>query len=205
MKRTILTTFAMAALIAATAACAKKNDTTMTDTAAVSQTTTTTQTAPQQTDTSHQPVATSQPTTAQPETAPPPPPEPEQKPMKTIKHKDTTITPTGLKYIDKKIGKGPMPQKGQTIVVNYTGMLLNGKTFDSNVDPLFGHIEPFKTKIGVGQVIPGWDEGMISMKVGGKRRLIIPPDLGYGDRAVGDRIPPHSTLVFDVELLNIEK
>ena len=112
--------------------------------------------------------------------------------------------PSGLKYIDKKVGKGAMPKKGETIVVNYTGMLLNGKTFDSNVDPLFGHLQPFKTKIGVGQVIPGWDEGMISMKVGGKRRLIIPPDLGYGPRGMGDRIPPNSTLVFDVELLSVE-
>lgn len=112
--------------------------------------------------------------------------------------------PSGLKYIDKKVGKGPMPTKGQTIVVNYTGMLLNGKTFDSNVDPLFGHIQPFRTPIGVGKVIPGWDEGMVTMKVGGKRRLIIPPDLGYGEQGAGDRIPPNSTLVFDVELLGVE-
>jgi peptidylprolyl isomerase len=116
----------------------------------------------------------------------------------------SSATATCLKYIDKKVGKGAMPQKGQTIVVNYTGMLVNGKTFDSNVDPMFGHLQPFKTKIGVGQVIPGWDEGMISMKIGGKRRLIIPPDLGYGARAMGDRIPANSTLIFDVELLGIE-
>ena len=203
MKRTILTAFTVAALIGVTAACAKKNDTAMTDTTAMSQTTTTTtQSAPQPMDTSHQPSATSQPSTAQPEASTPPPPAPEQKPTKTIKHKDTTITTSGLKYIDKKIGKGASPKSPETtVVVNYTGMLTNGKTFDSNVDPLFGHLQPYETKLN--QVIPGWTEGFMSMKVGGKRRLIIPSDLAYVERGMGNRIPPNSTLIFDVELLDV--
>lgn len=206
MKRAIFTAFA----ILAVAGCASKNETAMTDSTSSSQTTTTTTaTTPAPMDTTHpttsQPV-TSQPSTAQPaQVAPPPaPPAPEARPTTMTKHKDTVLMPSGLKYIDKKVGKGPMPTKGQTIVVNYTGMLLNGKTFDSNVDPLFGHIQPFRTPIGVGKVIPGWDEGMVTMKVGGKRRLIIPPDLGYGEQGAGDRIPPNSTLVFDVELLGVE-
>src|SRR6266542_1103834 len=200
MKRAILTTLTLITL----AACSKKDETATMDTTAMSQTTTTTtQTTPPPIDTTAQQPATTHVTQppAQTQVAPTPAPAaPEQKPTTMTKHKDTTITPSGLKYIDKKVGKGPMPTKGQTIVVNYTGMLTNGKTFDSNVDPLFGHLQPFRTKIGVGQVIPGWDEGMISMKVGGKRRLIIPSDLGYGERGAGERIPPNSTLIFDVEL-----
>ncbi len=122
---------------------------------------------------------------------------------KTEQHGDTTISPSGLKYIDMKVGKGDMPKQGQKITVNYTGKLTDGTPFDSNVDPQFKHVEPFSTTIGVGQVIKGWDEGMISMKVGGKRRLIVPPDLGYGDQGSG-KIPPGATLIFDVELLKVE-
>src|ERR1035437_10619849 len=120
-----------------------------------------------------------------------------------LKHSDTVTSKTGLKYIDLKVGKGAMPVKGQTITVNYPGKLTNGQTFDSNVDPKFGHTQPFSTAIGVGQVIPGWDEGMVSMKVGGKRPLITPPQLGYGARGAGATIPPNATLIFDVELLGV--
>ena len=117
---------------------------------------------------------------------------------------DTTVTASGLMYIDTKVGKGAMPKKGQKITVNYTGKLTDGKVFDSNVDPSKGHLEPFVTEIGIGKVIPGWDEGMISMKVGGKRTLIIPSDLGYGAQGQGADIPPNSTLIFDVELLKVQ-
>lgn len=120
------------------------------------------------------------------------------------KHGDTVITASGLKYIDIKKGTGPSPTKGQTITVNYTGKLVDGKTFDSNVDPSFHHVEPFSTAIGVGRVIPAWDEGMLTMKVGGKRRLICPPNLAYGPRGMPPTIPPNSTLIFDVELLNVK-
>jgi peptidylprolyl isomerase len=109
-------------------------------------------------------------------------------------------TKSGLKYVDLVVGKGPMPKVGQTISVLYTGKLTNGKVFDSTS----AHDnEPFETPIGVGQVIKGWDEGMISMRVGGKRRLTIPPNLGYGAASEGP-IPANSTLIFDVELLAVK-
>ena len=93
------------------------------------------------------------------------------------------------------------PQSGQTVVVHYTGWLTNGKKFDSSVD----RGQPFKFKIGVGQVIQGWDQGVLSMKVGGKRKITIPPEMAYGDRDVGNGlIPANSTLVFEVELLGLE-
>jgi len=120
------------------------------------------------------------------------------------KHGDTVVSPSGLKYIDLEVGKGPSPMKGQTIVVNYTGKLMDGTTFDSNVDPKFHHVQPFSTVIGVGQVIPGWDEGMLTMKVGGKRRLIIPGNMAYGPRGMPPVIPPNATLIFDVELLKVQ-
>ncbi len=136
---------------------------------------------------------------------PAPAPAPTEMPVaKDEKHGDTTITPSGLKYIDMKVGKGDQPKQGQTIIVNYTGKLTNGTTFDSNVDPKFGHTQPFITAIGVGKVIPGWDEGMVSMKVGGKRRLIVPSELGYGPQGSGEKIPPNSTLIFDVELIKVQ-
>ena len=134
-----------------------------------------------------------------PSEAPPSSPEPA-----TTRHGDTTISSTGLKYIDTKMGTGPSPKKGQTITVNYTGKLTNGQAFDSNVDPSFHHTEPYSTPIGVGQVIPGWDEGMLTMKVGGKRRLIVPSNLGYGAQGMPPKIPGNSTLVFDVELLGVQ-
>jgi peptidylprolyl isomerase len=108
-------------------------------------------------------------------------------------------TPSGLKYIDTEVGTGASPTKGQTVKVHYTGTLTDGKKFDSSVD----RGQPFSFKIGVGQVIKGWDEGVATMKVGGKRTLIIPPDLGYGERGAGGLIPGNATLLFDVELLGI--
>ena len=112
----------------------------------------------------------------------------------------TITTSTGLQYIEMKEGTGEMPKNGQTIAVHYTGYLLEGKKFDSSVD----RKEPFNTAIGVGQVIKGWDEGMMTMKVGGKRKLIIPYTLAYGERGIPGTIPAKATLVFDVELLSIK-
>jgi FKBP-type peptidyl-prolyl cis-trans isomerase len=110
-------------------------------------------------------------------------------------------TQSGLKYEDKVVGTGATPQVGQTVVVHYTGWLTNGKKFDSSVD----RNEPFKFPLGQGRVIKGWDEGVATMKVGGKRRLTIPSQLAYGSQNVGNGlIPPNSTLVFDVELLGVE-
>lgn len=108
-----------------------------------------------------------------------------------------TETASGLKYVDLQVGEGPMPQKGQTVTVHYTGTLEDGTPFDSSRD----RGQPFQFQIGVGQVIKGWDEGVSTMKVGGRRQLIIPSDLGYGPRGAGGVIPPNATLVFDVELL----
>ena len=112
-------------------------------------------------------------------------------------------TPSGLQIIDTKVGTGATPRTGQTCVMHYTGWLYQngakGQKFDSSVD----RGRPFEFPIGTGRVIPGWDEGVATMKVGGKRTLIIPPQLGYGARGAGGVIPPHSTLVFDVELLDV--
>lgn len=112
---------------------------------------------------------------------------------------DTVTTPSGLKYKEIKQGTGATPQKGQTVVVHYTGTLEDGTKFDSSRD----RNSPFSFKLGVGQVIKGWDEGLSTMKVGGRRQLIIPSDLGYGPRGAGGVIPPNATLIFDVELLKI--
>lgn len=109
-------------------------------------------------------------------------------------------TASGLEYVDMVEGKGASPKKGDMVIVHYTGWLTDGKKFDSSVD----RNEPFSFQIGVGQVIRGWDEGVSTMKVGGKRKLTIPPDLGYGKRGAGGVIPPNATLVFDVELLDIK-
>lgn len=110
-------------------------------------------------------------------------------------------TESGLKYKEIVIGSGEVPQKGQQIAVHYTGKLENGTVFDSSVDRKG---PPIEFILGVGQVIKGWDEGLSTMKVGGKRQLIIPPELGYGERGAGDAIPPNSTLIFDVELIGIK-
>ncbi|MBN2229241.1 MAG: FKBP-type peptidyl-prolyl cis-trans isomerase [Candidatus Thorarchaeota archaeon] len=108
---------------------------------------------------------------------------------------------TDLGIEDIVVGNGEFPRTGQTVIVHYTGWLTNGKKFDSSVD----RDEPFEFTIGVGQVIQGWDEGVMSMRVGGKRKLTIPPGLAYGSQDVGDGlIPPNSTLVFEVELLGLK-
>ena len=113
----------------------------------------------------------------------------------------TVQTPSGLSYKDTKEGEGATPKSGQTVVVHYTGWLKqNDQKFDSSVD----RGEPFKFHIGKSEVIPGWDEGVATMKVGGKRQLIIPAELAYGARGVPGAIPPNATLVFDVELLKVE-
>jgi FKBP-type peptidyl-prolyl cis-trans isomerase FkpA len=113
-------------------------------------------------------------------------------------------TSTGLQIIDTKPGTGASPRSGQTVVVHYTGWLYEngakGKKFDSSVD----RGETFEFPIGQGRVIKGWDEGVMSMKIGGKRTLIIPPALGYGARGAGGAIPPNATLMFDVELLGVK-
>ena len=113
-------------------------------------------------------------------------------------------TASGLQIIDTKEGTGASPKPGQTCVMHYTGWLYEngqkGKKFDSSVD----RNEPFEFPIGAGRVIKGWDEGVATMKVGGKRTLIIPPALGYGARGAGGVIPPNATLMFDVELLAVK-
>jgi FKBP-type peptidyl-prolyl cis-trans isomerase FkpA len=110
-----------------------------------------------------------------------------------------TKTASGLQYWDLKKGTGAVAKAGDSVKVHYTGWLTDGKKFDSSVD----RNEPFEFKLGAGMVIPGWDQGVAGMKVGGKRQLRIPPDLGYGARGAGGAIPPNATLVFDVELLGV--
>ena len=122
----------------------------------------------------------------------------------TGKAMTTTTTASGLQIIDSKVGSGDSPKTGQTCVMHYTGWLyengVKGKKFDSSVD----RGEPFEFMIGKGQVIKGWDEGVATMKIGGKRTLIIPAALGYGARGAGGVIPPNATLMFDVELLGVK-
>jgi peptidylprolyl isomerase len=108
-------------------------------------------------------------------------------------------TPSGLKYVDMVVGTGATPKVGDTVLVHYTGTFTNGKVFDTSVGK-----QPFQFVLGRGQVIQGWDEGVGSMKVGGKRKLIIPPDLAYGARGYPGVIPPNSTLTFVVQLLKIK-
>ena len=112
-------------------------------------------------------------------------------------------TASGLEYQDTIVGTGESPQKGKTCVMHYTGWLwengAKGAKFDSSLD----RGQPFSFPLGMGRVIKGWDEGVASMRVGGKRTLLIPPQLGYGDRGAGGRIPPGATLLFEVELLGI--
>ena len=126
-------------------------------------------------------------------------------PGQTEKEKKMTKTESGLQYRDIKEGTGEKPKTGQTCVMHYTGWLwengAKGKKFDSSVD----RGEPFDFPIGTGRVIKGWDEGVLSMKVGGKRELLIPPNLGYGSRGAGRVIPPNATLLFEVELLKIQE
>jgi FKBP-type peptidyl-prolyl cis-trans isomerase len=108
-------------------------------------------------------------------------------------------TPSGLKYWDLKKGSGALAKAGDSVQVHYTGWLTEGKKFDSSVD----RGSPFGFKLGAGMVIKGWDEGVAGMKVGGKRQLHIPAELGYGARGAGDAIPPNAELIFDVELLGV--
>ncbi len=122
--------------------------------------------------------------------------EPEKDPTEEPEKKEEA---TGLKIEDIKVGEGEAVKEGDTVKVHYTGMLTNGKVFDSSKE----RGEPFRFTVGAGNVIKGWEEGLIGMKVGGKRLLTIPPDLGYGDRDMGD-IPPNSTLIFEIELLGLE-
>jgi peptidylprolyl isomerase len=110
-----------------------------------------------------------------------------------------TTTASGLGYVDLVAGTGPQPKTGDSVRVHYTGWLENGKKFDSSHD----RREPLVFAVGRGQVIKGWDEGVGSMKVGGKRKLVIPAGLGYGSQGAGGVIPPNATLIFEVELLGI--
>jgi FKBP-type peptidyl-prolyl cis-trans isomerase FkpA len=111
-----------------------------------------------------------------------------------------TRTSTGLRYQDVTVGAGDEATAGRTAVVHYTGWLPDGKKFDSSRD----RGEPFSFPLGAGQVIPGWDQGVAGMKVGGRRKLVIPSELGYGAQGAPPDIPPNSTLIFDVELLGVQ-
>jgi peptidylprolyl isomerase len=117
---------------------------------------------------------------------------------KTVRLK---FMPGGLKYYDTLVGMGASPKVGQTVSMRYTGTLLDGTKFDSSYDR---GSAPFDFKLGIGQVIPGWDEGVATMKVGGKRRLVIPSTLAYGANPPSSAIPPNATLVFDVELVSVK-
>jgi FKBP-type peptidyl-prolyl cis-trans isomerase len=110
------------------------------------------------------------------------------------------VTRSGLKYLDLRAGRGPVAGKGDTVEVHYTGWLTNGKKFDSSLDRNM----PFTFKLGAGNVIKGWEEGLAGMKVGGKRKLVIPAKLGYGARGAGNVIPPNAEMIFEVELLKIK-
>src|SRR4051795_2956928 len=115
------------------------------------------------------------------------------------KEKKVITTKSGLKYIDEVEGTGATAKAGDRVSVHYTGKLKDGKKFDSSVD----RKEPFEFKLGAGDVIKGWDEGVAGMKIGGKRKLVIPPTLGYGARGAGGVIPPNAELIFEVELLGL--
>lgn len=113
---------------------------------------------------------------------------------------NVTTTASGLRYRDDEVGDGPEARKGDRVVVHYVGTLEDGTQFDSSRN----RGTPFEFRLGEGRVIQGWDEGVAGMRVGGRRTLIIPPELGYGSRGAGNAIPPNSTLVFEVELLEVK-
>jgi peptidylprolyl isomerase len=117
-----------------------------------------------------------------------------------LTEEDYMTTDSGLKIHDLEVGKGPAPETGQRVTVHYTGWLEDGLKFDSSLD----RGQPLSFAVGMGQVIAGWDEGLSTMKVGGKRQLVIPPELGYGEQGAGGVIPPNATLIFEVELLGVE-
>jgi FKBP-type peptidyl-prolyl cis-trans isomerase len=119
---------------------------------------------------------------------------------KEKKEGKVVTTKSGLKYEDLKEGTGAAAKSGDTVSVHYTGWLKDGKKFDSSLD----RGEPFTFPLGAGRVIKGWDEGVAGMKIGGKRKLIIPPELGYGKKGAGNVIPPDAELAFEVELLKIK-
>ncbi len=128
-----------------------------------------------------------------------PPPVPQAAPPAAPAPDGAITTASGLQYIDQVVGTGAQPKPGQTVAVHYSGYLDNGKKFDSSLD----RNEPLKFPLGAGKVIRGWDEGIATMKVGGKRKLFIPPALGYGAQGYGGVIPPNARLTFDVELVGI--
>lgn len=120
---------------------------------------------------------------------------------KAAKEGATVTTPSGLQYQDLVVGNGPTPKAGQTVSVQYTGWLTNGKKFDSSFDH---GTAPFTFPLGQGRVIKGWDEGVATMHIGGKRKLTVPPNLAYGPHGFPPVIPPNSTLVFEVSLLGAQ-
>jgi FKBP-type peptidyl-prolyl cis-trans isomerase len=129
------------------------------------------------------------------------PPKAEKKPAGPTKVSGKPITTgSGLQYWDIQVGTGAVAGASKKVKVHYTGWLLDGKEFDSSLDAG----EPIEFELGTGQVIKGWDQGIVGMKVGGKRQLRIPPELGYGARGAGSAIPPNSTLIFDVELVGVK-
>lgn len=109
------------------------------------------------------------------------------------------VTPSGLRYVDLKVGEGAEAESGKIVEIHFTGWLADGNKFESSLD----RQKPFTFRLGAGDVIAGWDEGIAGMKAGGKRKLTVPPDLGYGKKGGGEVIPPGATLVFEIELLGV--
>jgi FKBP-type peptidyl-prolyl cis-trans isomerase len=145
--------------------------------------------------------AAPQKTEATTQTQTPPQPQTQQSSGPPPINVQAMITASGLSIQDIVVGSGAAAAKGSNVSVHYTGWLQDGKKFDSSVD----RGQPFDVQIGVGNVIKGWDEGVVGMKVGGKRRLVIPPQLGYGEKGAGrGLIPPNAVLIFDVELMGVK-